>query len=639
MQDELNLVETFRRAIGAAMRAISKQEEITVQFASGPSAMEGKTARLPLPSRDLRNWEVAKVRGQADALALRLRYHDDAIHHRFAPMGGDARAVFDALEQARVEALGAERMKGVAQNLAIALEDYCLSRGYPDIEKREQAPLEDAIRCLAREHFLGAQTPAPARKMVDFWRSTVESKAGADLLTLSKHLYNQEAFAKKARHVLLDLGLIDESQANEEEPPEAKEDGDGSDETPTENGEGEGEGEEEQLLAYGEEDEEGSPEDAMGDGTGDSFDSDAQSDFRSGEADKTSDEPGRPQPPKDSAPPDVPPYAPYTAAFDEIVAAETLCTPEERTLLRAQLDQKLALLKDGVTAQLANRLQRLLQAKQTRSWKFDLEEGILDAARLARVIVNPDYPISFKQEDETNFRDTVVSLLIDNSGSMRGRPITVAAMSAEVLSRTLERCGVKTEVLGFTTRAWKGGKSREQWLKDGSPSGPGRLNDLLHIVYKAADEPWRRARNNFGIMLKEGLLKENIDGEALLWAHQRLLARPEQRRILMVISDGAPVDDSTLTHNPGNCLERHLREVIDWVETRSDVQLLAIGIAHDVTRYYKRAVTIFDANQLGGTMVEKLAELFEDPSDYHPARRRAMRARAGDRARDRRLRA
>lgn len=280
-----------------------------------------------------------------------------------------------------------------------------------------------------------------------------------------------------------------------------------------------------------------------------------------------------------------------------------------------------------------------MQAKQTRSWKFDLEEGILDAARLARVIVNPDYPISFKQEDETNFRDTVVSLLIDNSGSMRGRPITVAAMSAEVLSRTLERCGVKTEVLGFTTRAWKGGKSREQWLKDGSPSGPGRLNDLLHIVYKAADEPWRRARNNFGIMLKEGLLKENIDGEALLWAHQRLLARPEQRRILMVISDGAPVDDSTLTHNPGNCLERHLREVINWVETRSDVQLLAIGIAHDVTRYYKRAVTIFDANQLGGTMVEKLAELFEDPSDYHPARRRAMRARAGDRARDRRLRA
>ncbi|MEW5704782.1 MAG: cobaltochelatase subunit CobT [Pseudomonadota bacterium] len=635
MAEEPNLVEAFRRALGAAMRAISEKEEVTVQFASGPPAMEGSTARLPLPSRDLRGWEVAKIRGESDSLALRLRYHDAKLHRRLAPAGDEARSVFDALEQARIEALGANRMKGVAQNLAAAIEDYCLNRGFAVIEKREQAPLADAVRFLAREHFTGEATPKSGQKMLGFWRSTIESKAGRDLLALSNTLYNQAAFAKKARRVLVDLGLAEAMNEEEEE---------GAEETPesqtAEAGlaekEEEGEGEEDFLQAYGEQ-EEGTDE-ATGEQMGEPAEEEFSSDLRPG-ADEAAGEPGRPRPPRDTAPHDAPAYRPYTMAFDEIVAAESLCTSEERAHLRNQLDQKLAQLKEGVTTQLANRLQRLLQAKQIRSWEFDLEEGVLDAARLARVVVNPAFPISFKQETETNFRDTVVSILIDNSGSMRGRPITVAAMSAEVLSRTLERCGVKTEVLGFTTRTWKGGKSREKWIADNSPANPGRLNDLLHIIYKSAEEPWRRARNNFGIMLKEGLLKENIDGEALLWAHQRLMARPEQRRILMVISDGAPVDDSTLTHNPGNCLERHLRTVIDWIETRSDAQLLAIGIAHDVTRYYQRAVTIFDAAQLGGAMVEKLAELFEDVADYTtPVRRRTQRALAGERARARRLR-
>ena len=619
------------------MRAISEKDEITVQFTSGPSAMEGNTARLPLPSRDLRPWEVAKIRGQSDALALKLCHHNEKVHRRLAPQLGEARTVFDALEQARIEALGANRMRGVARNLAAALEDYCLSRGFPGIERREQAPLADAVRFLAREHFTGEPTPEPGQKMVDFWRSTIESKAGVDLMGLSKYLYNQAVFAKKSRRILSDLGLIDEPGEEEDEDYGEEEQGNGLVEQSLAEPDEESEMQEDFRHVLSEQDEgdgEGASEEAMGD----AIDEESESDMRLGDADDTADEPGRPKPPKDGAHPGAPPYRPYTAEFDETVAADSLCDPDEKAHLRGQLDQKLAQLKDGVTTQLANRLQRLLQAKQTRSWEFDLEEGILDSSRLARMIVNPTYAISFKQETEAPFRDTIVSLLIDNSGSMRGRPITVAAMSAEVLSRTLERCGVKTEVLGFTTRAWKGGKSREKWIAENSPANPGRLNDLLHIIYKSAEEPWRRARNNFGIMLKEGLLKENIDGEGLLWAHQRLLARPEQRRILMVISDGAPVDDSTLTHNSGNCLERHLREAIDWIEMRSDVQLLAIGIAHDVTRYYRRAVTIFDAAQLGGTMVEKLAELFEDVPNYRPVRRRALRARLGERMRERRLR-
>ena len=324
-------------------------------------------------------------------------------------------------------------------------------------------------------------------------------------------------------------------------------------------------------------------------------------------------------------------YKVYCNTFDEIVEADDLCDAEELTRLRAYLDKQLANLQ-GVVARLANRLQRRLMAQQNRSWDFDIEEGILDTAKLMRVIIDPMHPLSFKVEKDTQFRDTVVTLLLDNSGSMRGRPITVAATCADILARTLERCGVKTEILGFTTRAWKGGQSREKWLGGGKPANPGRLNDLRHIIYKAADEPWRRARRNLGLMMREGLLKENIDGEALIWAHNRLLGRPEQRRILMVISDGAPVDDSTLSVNSGNYLERHLRQVITDIEGRSPVELIAIGIGHDVTRYYKRAVTIVDAEELGGAMTEKLAELFDDKVTPQKTGRRMPRPGKGRRA-------
>mgnify|MGYP000344890487 CR=1 FL=1 len=303
-------------------------------------------------------------------------------------------------------------------------------------------------------------------------------------------------------------------------------------------------------------------------------------------------------------------YKAYSTAHDEVVDAEALCEVDELERLRHQLDQQLAHLQ-GVVSRLANRLQRRLMAQQNRGWDFDLEEGILDAAKLARIVSTPSTSLSFKQEQDTDFRDTVVTLLIDNSGSMRGRPITIAALSADILARTLERCGVKVEILGFTTRQWKGGQSRERWVDSGKPPKPGRLNDLRHIIYKSADAPWRRARRNLGLMMREGLLKENIDGEALMWAHDRLLRRPEDRRILMVISDGAPVDDSTLSVNQAGYLEGHLRKVIDWIEKQSPVQLAAIGIGHDVTRYYKRSVTIMDVEQLGGTIIEQLADLFE----------------------------
>jgi cobaltochelatase CobT len=459
---------------------------------------------------------------------------------------------------------------------------------------------------MAREALGGKAPPEAARRMVDLWRPWVEARAGKDLRALDKLIGDQEAFADAMRQLIRDLDLGEEdATATDSEANEAEGEQD-------QQGEQDGEGEEgadssAEAMAGGD-----TRETAATEGQdGDSEEADGEQAVGMGE--DGPERPGRRHRPHGpfTNEPNEPSYKAFTTAFDEIVEADQLCDPDELARLRLHLDQQLGHLQ-GVIGRLANRLQRRLLARQNRAWEFDLEEGMLDAARLARVVVNPAFPLSYKREKDMQFRDTVVTLLIDNSGSMRGRPITVAAMSADILARTLERCSVKVEILGFTTRAWKGGQSREKWLGAGKPPGPGRLNDLRHIVYKSADAPWRRARKSLGLMLREGLLKENIDGEALLWAHNRLVGRPEQRKILMVISDGAPVDDSTLSVNPGNYLERHLREVIEYIETRSPVELLAIGIGHDVTRYYRRAVTIVDAEQLGGTMTEKLAELFDE---------------------------
>ena len=548
------------------------------------------------------------------------------------PRGETARAIFEAVEQVRVEALGARRMAGVADNLAALWRQRSDQRGHARIKSKDDAPIADVIGLIAREQLLGAAPPEAAKAMVDMWRADVESRRRPRLPEAARDrsatrrpspappASSSATSSSATNRPTCRTRTTRRSQDQENADGQSNETGDDQSDSSETHGYG----------AQGEETEDASDQEDASETVADQ----AQTEMQMGSGDE--EEPGRAERPW------LPPgalsneplgqqYHAYTVKFDEIVDADQLCDAEELGRLRNHLDQQLSHLQ-GVIGKLANRLQRRLMAQQNRSWDFDLDEGTLDAARLARIVANPMHALSFKKEKDTNFRDTVVSLLIDNSGSMRGRPITVAAMSADILARTLERCGVKVEILGFTTRAWKGGQSREQWLAAGKPANPGRLNDLRHIIYKPADAPWRRARKNLGLMLREGILKENIDGEALLWAHNRLLPRTEERKIMMVISDGAPVDDSTLSVNPGNYLERHLRDVIDWIETRSPVELIAIGIGHDVTRYYRRAVTIVDADQLGGTMMEQLASLFDEEEAKDVARRpRPARQRQGRR--------
>jgi cobaltochelatase CobT len=600
-------IDLFRRALAGAARAIAKDSEVDVVYASEVASTSGKTARVQSPGPGLESKLVAEARGAADSVALRLRHHDARLHARVAPMDAEARAVFDALETARVEALGARAMGGVRENLANLTDARVRSDAIVRARNAEEVPLATAVALIARERLSGDAPPKaalPGLKLVSSW---IEEKAGVELDALSMTLDDQAAFAKLSRRLLEDLELAAAEEPADEEPDEGGDEAEGeeggSEDTAEQGDEGTPGGGDVEMRGEEVEDqtaEQGSTDEMeVGDEEASAGDDLSESIFAS---------PGRRN--WDLTPQTD--YKAFTTRFDEIVEAEDLCDEEELGRLRAYLDQQMGGLQNVVT-RLANRLQRRLLAQQARSWDFDQEEGLLDAARLARVVVNPRHALSFKIERDTEFKDTVVSLLIDNSGSMRGRPIAIAAICGDILARTLERCGVSTEILGFTTRGWKGGQSREAWLSAGRPPNPGRLNDLRHIIYKRADEPYRHARRHLGLMMREGLLKENIDGEALLWAHNRLIARPEERRILMVISDGAPVDDSTASANGGSYLERHLRQVIDWIEKRSPVELIAIGIGHDVTRYYSRAVTIMDADQLAGAMVEQLARLFDNP--------------------------
>jgi cobaltochelatase CobT len=631
-------LEELQRALGATVRAIAERPALEVGFrgrenrrergggggGSGPASPDA--VRLGgLPRGDMIAHELGRVRGEADRAALRVRHHDAGVHRRFAPEGEVAGLVYDSLEDLRVEMLGATRMAGVRANLE------CVHRAKVTAPQQQQQgqqagagggqdpTVAEIIDLYAREQILGFALNESQRKLVGGWREWLERHVARELPSLRGCLQDQEAFARRVREMLAHLGLseqladhADDGQEDEGERPE-QEDAPGQD-----GGDPDGDAEAESESSSRAE------QDARGE-------QQAEAEPQPAEAEQVQSEPGgedAAEEQRTNRPQFLPPggdslaYRVFTTQFDEVVTVEELCGPGELSRLRSQLDQSLVRFQ-GMIGKMANRLQRKLMAQQQRSWSFDLDEGILDTARLSRIVINPATPLSFKQEKETAFRDTVVTLLIDNSGSMRGRPIAVAAMSADILARTLERCGVKVEILGFTTRAWKGGQSREAWLRGGKAPNPGRLNDLRHIVYKPADAPWRRARRNLGLMLREGLLKENIDGEAILWAHARLLARPEQRRILMVISDGAPVDDSTLSANPGNYLERHLREVIEWVETRSEIELLAIGIGHDVTRYYRRAVTISDPEQLGGVMLSQLSTLFDAQEERRWGRSRA----------------
>jgi cobaltochelatase CobT len=606
--------EPFKRAVTGCLRAIAKKSELEVSFAAERPGLVGGKVRLPEPARKLNRAEAAIVRGHADSIALKLACHDPAVHRRLVPGGQQARAVFEAVEQARVEAIGARRMMGVARNLTAMLDDKFHRGKFDEITDRADAPIEDAVAMMVRERLTGQAPPPAARKLVDLWRPFIEDRAGRGLDRLERLLEDQRKFGDAVHDLLESLDMGEDRSSSDEE--EEGEEGD-QDRRKDETGEKGEAADSEDMEKMSMEDAEASADSAeTSEEAVDAPAADMAEDSEMGES-ETAAEPWRPRNrPNEPRGPD---YKPFTMRFDEVVPAEELCEQEELDRLRGYLDKQLSHLQ-GVVARLANRLQRRLMAQQNRAWEFDLEEGLLDPARLPRIIIDPLHALSFKREKETNFRDTVVTLLLDNSGSMRGRPITVAATCADILARTLERCGVKVEILGFTTRAWKGGSSREAWLAAGKSPNPGRLNDLRHIIYKSADAPWRRARKNLGLMMREGLLKENIDGEALDWAHKRLLARSEQRRILMMISDGAPVDDSTLSVNPGNYLERHLRWVIEEIETRSPVELIAIGIGHDVTRYYRRAVTIVDAEELGGAMTEKLAELFDEDSMPEPRR-------------------
>ena len=580
-------VDSFRQATASTTRAIAGQADLAVSFTEGNAGYFDTEIRLPLPPLDLAYQRVTQVRGEADGIALWLRHHDRSVHARYSPGSTVARAAFDVLETVRVESLGCQHRSGISQNLAARRQAYCRTQGYDRVAERGDGQFADVLGLLLRELIAGQMPPDAARVMVDLWRPLLQPQLQAAAKDLKASLADQSRFAQQVQALLAQLGLPEEDMEHDLLLVESSKMNPAM-LTP--------------QIAGVDADDEGAqvqPHEELADA--------ADLASESAAAGKIPEEPAVFSSTQDTA---EFPYTVYTTAFDEIVQARDLSDAEELARLRRRLDDRLTEFV-RVIGPLANRLQRKLLARQRFSWAVDLEEGELNTARLAQLVASPLNTQPFMEMIEADYRDTTVTLLIDNSGSMRGRPITVAAMSADILARTLERCAVKVEILGFTTGDWKGGKARQQWLTGRSPAGPGRLNSLRHIIYKDAAEPWRRARNNLGLMLRESLLKENIDGEAILWAHQRLLQRPEQRRILMVISDGAPVDDSTLSANHGKYLEQHLQSVVDWIETKSSVELLAIGIGHDVRHYYQRAITINDVEQLGSSIINQLSVLFD----------------------------
>ena len=595
--------EVFKQAVTSTMRAISGDSDLQVSFGRGKPYMQGQRARVPLPDKDLSEEKLASFRGKADQFALRSRFHDETKHHDNRPSLSAAQDIFDSIEEARLSCIGSYLMKGVGENLQAELKDYCLEKGYDKIENQSEAPLGEALGLLIREKIIGKKLPRGGDIVLELWRDHLkEIVLAADLKELETLLFDQDAFIRVAKKMISSLGL-GEPEHDTDNHDEAEDSEQSEEETSAESSE-----------------EDPVPEEGGETDFSDAIEGEVEVDMDAVDmAELDSDEEDL------GVPPDTPSerswmrpkennYKIYTENFDETVLASDLCEAAELERLRGVLDNHLQS-SQIIISKLANRLQRKLLAQQNRTWEFDLEEGTLDTSRLTSVVIDPFHPLAFKEEKDTDFRDTVVSLLIDSSGSMRGRSITIAAMCADILGRTLERCSVKVEILGFTTRAWRGGQSRESWLLGGKSAQPGRLNDLRHIIYKSADMPWRRSRINLGLMMREELLKENIDGEALLWAHNRIVGRPEDRKILMVISDGLPVDNSTLLVNPSNYLEQHLKYAIDQIQNHSDVELVAVGIGHDVTHHYRRAVTITDAEQLGDAMTDQLVDLFDEESN------------------------
>ncbi len=597
-----DILEDIKRAISSATRAIAENKELEVVFEDTGSSSENKIV-LPQIKLDVNPESLSQLRGNADNQALRYKYHNQDTFKEYEPSGEKNRKIYEILEDTRIQLIGSKLMRGVKNNLHSLYEDKFKDKNISEISKQSDIDIEDAIDLYFRSKISPDYLPKDSDKAISVWKKWLQSRIGDSSNSLLENIYDQKVFAENVNKLINDLDYYDEQNTNDEKNEEEKNQN-------TEQLENNELDEMENQSSFSDDEASQSEEEVGYEET--EMNIDQQEDDELSEFDEGNSENATPQyRTENSSEQILSEYGIYTEEFDEIITASNICEDEELNRLRAYLDQQLKSYQT-IISRLANRLQRKLLAKQSRSWDFDLEEGLLDTSRLTRIIMDPYHSLSFKKEKDTDFKDTVVSLLIDNSGSMRGRPITVAAMSADILARTLERCGVKVEILGFTTKAWKGGKSREHWMQNKKIPAPGRLNDLRHIIYKAADEPWRRSKKNLGLMMREGLLKENIDGEALLWAHKRLQVRYEARKILMVISDGAPVDDSTLSVNTGNYLEKHLRGVIEWIESKSAIQLLAVGIGHDVTRYYKRAVTIVDAEQLADVMTEQLVDLFEE---------------------------
>lgn len=594
-------LDTFKRALSSTVKAIAEDKEIEVIFGNNSTSSDEKII-LPEINNvfDLDN--IASIRGAADNEALIYKYRNNDTYSEFLPNKEKNKKIYESLENTRIQILGSKYMRGVKSNLLSLYEKNCNEKNYSNVTSQSDLEIEHALEIYLKKKIDTNIVPKSASHALSYWSKWLDSKVGTSIDDLLENVDNQEKFAKLANKLISDLKLYDTNENKDESEDDNK-------------------GQQTEELDNPDIDETES-QSSMSDDDMENTEEEVQSEESELPVDENNEEM---QDLEDDGSENVKPqykesksvetilseYMVYSNKYDEIITAQDLCEDEELNRLRKYLDQQLKSFQT-IISRLANRLQRKLLAKQNRSWEFNIEEGLLDTSRLTRVITDPFYSLSFKKEKDTDFKDTVVSLLIDNSGSMRGRPITVAAMSADILARTLEKCGVKVEILGFTTKAWKGGKSRESWMQNNKPPSPGRLNDLRHIIYKAADEPWRRSKKNLGLMMREGLLKENIDGEALLWAHKRLQNRYEARKILMVISDGAPVDDSTLSVNSGNYLEKHLRGAINWIENKSDVQLLAVGIGHDVTRYYKKAVTIVDAEQLADVMTEQLVDLFDE---------------------------
>ena len=601
-------ISEFQNATASTLKAIAFNNinEREISFLGENNTFNSNEIKLKKISDNLDKDTIAKTRGESDKIAIKLKYHNIQLHSRLKPTSDLASEIFNFAEETRIETLGVNKYSGIKKNLNDLIEDKFKTNLITPPGGDDKTSFLNALHLYLREQLSGSKPPSNSSKVMRLWNTWLEKRIGKIIPELKQTYQDQENFAKKTQDLLhalrSEIGDIENNEGNQ-------------DSENSENSEDNSESEEQDNSSQSdaEEDEGDSTETGMEESAdssevdSDVIDADSDTDMGDGDDEIES----SPFTGKNFFEKNLNKYKVYTNLYDEIINATDLCDSDELFRLRKSLDKQLETLQ-GAVSRLANKLQRKLQARQNRTWEFDLEEGMLDAAKLARVVTQPLSPLSYKIEKEMNFRDTIVTLLIDNSGSMRGRPITIAAITADILARTLERCGVKVEILGFTTKAWKGGQSREKWIEEGKQTNPGRLNDLRHIIYKSADAPWRRSKNSLGLMLREGILKENIDGESLIWAHERLLNRFEERKILMVISDGAPVDDTTLSANSGNYLEQHLKSVISYIENKSNIELIAIGIGHDVTRYYKKAVTLTDAEHLAGAVTEQLADLFDE---------------------------